>query len=147
MTGTLYVESSALVQAVTGADASIQALLSDAPLVTSALTILETARAIARLRREKSLSPANAREADRRLAAFERSAFIRAIDDEVLEFARRDFPIEHVRSLDAIQLATLVLCDRDLSGPDEGPLTVLCCDRRVRDNATALGIPVLPPAT
>ncbi len=146
MNGTLYVESSALVQAVTGADRSLHALVAaDSRLVTSALTILETARTLGRLRRGKNLTPATEREANRRLAAFERAAYIRAVDDEVLGLARRDFPVEHVRTLDAIQLATLLLCDRDLSGPeDNGSLSLLSCDHRVRDNAVALGIPVLP---
>ena len=75
MTATVYVETSALVRALTNRDAALDEVLRAAPrMVTSALTLLEAARALSRHRREGDLSAAAARDAQRRLAEFERSA-------------------------------------------------------------------------
>ena len=91
----LYVETSALVRALVGSDTAVASAMREATdLVTSALTGLEAARAIARLRRDGHLSPAGERDSLRRLAEFERSAGTRSIDDEVLRAARREFPVE-----------------------------------------------------
>ena len=136
----LYVETSALVRALVGSDTAVASAMREATdLVTSALTGLEAARAIARLRRDGHLSPAGERDSLRRLAEFERSAGTRSIDDEVLRAARREFPAEPVRSLDAIHLATLSLLDAA-----EEQIAVLSTDRRVRENALAMGFEVLP---
>jgi hypothetical protein len=64
-----------------------------------------------------------------------------ALEDEVLRWAREDFPEEPVRSLDAIHLASLRVVDNQL-----GAFEVATCDDRVRRNAAALGFAVLPPA-
>ena len=78
----LYVETSALVRALDGSDTAVASAMREATdLVTSALTGLEAARAIARLRRDGHLSPAGERDSLRRLAEFERSAGTRSIDD------------------------------------------------------------------
>ena len=61
------------------------------------------------------------------------------LEGEMIERARRPFPIEPIRSLDALQLATALLV-RSLV-PD---LRLLTLDRRVRDNGTALGFELLP---
>jgi predicted nucleic acid-binding protein len=141
MNHTLYVETSALLRAILEHDRSLDELLTDPTraLVTSALTTLEAARTIARARRDRRLTPAGAREGDRRLAAFERSVDIRAIDDEVLHHARQEFPVEPVRTLDAIHLATLRLFDQE-----EHAVTLVTCDDRVGRNAAALGFEVVP---
>jgi predicted nucleic acid-binding protein len=142
MTATVYVETSALVRALTNRDPAVDEVLRAAPsMVTSALTLLEAARAISRHRREGDLSASAARDAQRRLAEFERSADTRSIDDEVLQHARLEFPSEPVRTLDAIQLATLRLFDAT-----EDHLVLLSTDDRVRRNALALGFDVLPAA-
>jgi predicted nucleic acid-binding protein len=144
MSRTLYVETSALLRALLEHDGSIDAILAEpaAALVTSALTLLEGHRAITRSRRDGRISLTGAREAERRLAAFERAADIREIDAEVLHLARQDLPAEPVRTLDAIHLATLRLFDAS-----EDALALLSCDDRVRRNAEAWGLPVLPRAS
>jgi predicted nucleic acid-binding protein len=141
MSRTRYVETSALLRAIVENDAAVEQLLAEpaTPLVTSALTILEASRTIARARRDGRLTTASSREADRRVASFERATDIRGIDDEVLHGARQEFPFEPVRSVDAIHLATLRLLDREI-----GPLAVVSCDDRVRRNAAQLGFAVLP---
>ncbi|HSD19339.1 MAG TPA: PIN domain-containing protein [Anaeromyxobacter sp.] len=135
----LYVETSALLRVLLDGDEALRTVLSGEGLFTSALTFVEAARAIARARRELRLDAAEAREAERQLAAFERSCDTIALDDEVLRRARDDFPEEPVRSLDAIHLACLRVLDDALGGFD-----VASCDDRVRRNARALGFAVLP---
>lgn len=141
MSPRVYVETSALLRVLLDGDEALRTLLSRDGLFTSALTFVESARAISRARRERRIDPAGAREAERQLAAFERSCDVVSVDDEVLRRARADLPEEPVRSLDAIHLATVRILDEDLGG-----LEVASCDDRVRRNAAALGIAVIPPA-
>lgn len=141
MTRAIYVESSALVRLLIEGDAALGAQLAGAPSRTaSALTMLETARAISRKRRDRSLSLAEARAAERRLALFERRLDVLDITADVLRVARQELPVEPVRSLDAIHLASIRLIDEE----EPGGLDVASCDERVRDNASALGFRVVP---
>jgi predicted nucleic acid-binding protein len=134
------VETSALLRVLLDGDEALQPEISGEGLVTSALTFVEASRAISRARRERRLDARSAREAERQLAAFERSCDVIGLDDEVLRRAREDFPVEPVRSLDAIHLASVRVLDDELGG-----LEVATCDDRVRDNAVALGFVVVPP--
>lgn len=136
-----YVETSALLRVLLDGDEALRPELSGEGLVTSALTFLEAARAISRARRERRLDAQEAREAERQLSAFERSCDIIALEDEVLRRAREDFPVEPVRSLDAIHLASICLLDDELGGLD-----VASSDDRVRGIASALGFVLVPPA-
>ncbi len=135
-----YVETSALLRVLLDGDQALRPALSGQGLVTSALTFVEAARAISRARRERRLDARSAREAQRLLAAFERSCDVVAMDDEVLRRAREELPVEPVRSLDAIHLASLRVLDAELGG-----LEVISCDDRVRRNAAALGFALVPP--
>lgn len=105
MSRRLYVETSALLRVLLDGDEALRPVLSGEGLFTSALTFVEAARAASRARREHRLDAREAREAERQLAAFERSCDAIALDDEVLRRAREEFPEEPVRSLDAIHLA------------------------------------------
>jgi len=58
-----------------------------------------------------------------------------AVCEDVLARASRPFPAEPVRTLDAIHLATALEFTRAFSS-----LRVLSSDRKIRDNAVALGI-------
>jgi predicted nucleic acid-binding protein len=136
-----YVETSALLRVLLDGDEGMQPEVSGEGLVTSALTFVEASRAIVRARRERRLDARSAREAERQLAAFERACDTVAMDDEVLRRAREEFPVEPVRSLDAIPLASVRVLDDELGGVE-----VVCCDDRVRQNAAALGFVLLPAA-
>jgi predicted nucleic acid-binding protein len=136
-----YVETSALLRVLLDGDEALQPEISGEGLVTSALTYVEAARAIVRARRERRLDARSAREAERQLAAFERACDTVAMDDEVLRRAREEFPVEPVRSLDAIHLATVRVLDGELGGVE-----VVSCDDRVRQNAAALGFVLVPAA-
>jgi uncharacterized protein len=137
VTRRLYVETSALLRLLLDGDATLAPVLSGKALFTSALTFVEASRAIARARRERRIGAAEAREAERQLAAFERSCDVVAIEDEVLRRARETFPEEPVRTLDAIHLASLCMLDEVLGG-----FAVATCDDRVRRSAAALGFAV-----
>jgi hypothetical protein len=103
-------------------------------LVTSALTLAEAARAIILARATGRLTAAEEQAAVRALRTFERRCFLLDVDRAVLARVRRPFPIEPIRTLDAVHLATTELLD-------ETPqvVTIVTRDVGVRDNARALG--------
>lgn len=136
-----YVETSALLRLLLDGDDALGPALSREGLVTSSLTFVEATRAIARARREGRLEPAEAREAERQLATFERSCDVVPLGDEVLRRARQPFPVEPIRSLDALHLASACLLDAELGGLD-----VASCNVRVRENAASLGFTLVPSA-
>lgn len=137
-----YVETSALLRVLLDGDEALRPALSGEGLVTSALTFLQAGRSLLRARREGRLDARELREAERQLAVFERACDVVALGDEVLRRAREEWPVEPVRSLDAIHLASVRILDAELGG-----LLVVSCDERIRRNAAALGFAVLPAAT
>jgi predicted nucleic acid-binding protein len=133
-----YVESSALLAALLEHDPSaLAALHADGRSVTSALTFAEAARAIIRARVAGRLTAALEQGAVRGLRTFERRCFIVDVNRAVLARIGRPFPVEPVRTLDAVHLATAELLD-------DSPqlVTIVTRDARVRDNARALGYSV-----
>ena len=128
-------ESSALVAALLEHDpAVLKPLAAGTQLVTSAMALAETGRAIVRARAAARLTPGEEQAAVRALRTFERRCFILDVDRAVLARVRRPFPIEPIRTLDAVHLATTELLS-------EAPqvVTIVTRDVRVRDNARALG--------
>ncbi|HEV3063282.1 MAG TPA: PIN domain-containing protein [Vicinamibacterales bacterium] len=105
--------------------------------ITSALTRAETGRAIVRARVGQRLTPDAERTAVRALRRFERRCYIVAVTDDILARARRPFPVEPVRTLDAVHIATV----ESLREPPQ-LMSVVTRDPRVRENAKALGYPV-----
>jgi predicted nucleic acid-binding protein len=98
------------------------------------LTLAEAGRAIIRARAAARLTAAEEQAAVRALQAFERRCFILDVDRAVLDRVRRPFPIEPIRTLDAVHLATM-----ELIGEAPQLVTIVTRDDRVRDNARALG--------
>jgi predicted nucleic acid-binding protein len=94
--------------------------------VTSSLTLAEAARAILRARATGRLSEADERRCD-----------LVTVTDDVLARAGRPFPVEPIRTLDAVHLATT-----EALGEPPALVTVVTRDARVRDNARALGYAV-----
>lgn len=68
------------------------------------------------------------------LRRFERRCYVVAVTDDVLARVRRPFPVEPVRTLDAVHLATA-----ELVGEPPPLLTIVTRDDRIRENAVALG--------
>ena len=130
-----YIESSALLAALLEQDrAVLDALRADGQRVTSALTFAEAARAMVRARVAGRLTPAEERAALRGLRTFERRCAVIAVTDVVLTRVGRPFPVEPIRTLDALHLATV-----ELLGEPPPLVTLVTRDARVRDNARALG--------
>lgn len=133
----LYVESSAVAAWLLAQSrgALVRDLLERAENVfSSELILVECDRAL--LRAESAGILSSAKAASQRAALNLEAAYwtLLRIEGEVLERARRPFPREPVRSLDALHLATLLLV-RSIFADAE----VLSFDERIRENATALG--------
>ena len=105
--------------------------------VTSALTFAEAGRAIIRARAAGRLTAEEEQAAVRALRTFERRCFILDVDRAVIERIRRPFPVEPIRTLDAVHLATA-----ELLGEAPALVTIVTRDDRVRKNAEALGYTV-----
>jgi predicted nucleic acid-binding protein len=133
-----YIESSALVAAVlegdTAAKASIRA---QGQRVTSSLTVAEASRAFLRARLLGRITVQQQRAALLTLQRFTRRCHIVSVTETILSHVGRPFPVEPIRTLDAIHLATA-----EALGDPPALVTIIARDVRVRDNATALGHPV-----
>lgn len=138
----LYAESSAVLTWMLGEPnqrAVLSALAGADVVVTSSLTLLECTRALLRARVAGRISAADERAAAGVFDAAIQTWHILDVSDDVLERAGRPFPREPVRSLDAVHLTSaLVLQD------NVGDVQMLSLDDRVRLNASALGMTVVP---
>ena len=133
-----YVETSAILAALLEGDAAARtALRAEGRPVTSALTFAEASRALVRARTAGRLTADQAQAAVRTLQSFERRCDVVAVTDAVVTRAGRPFPVEPVRTLDAIHLATA-----EILGEPPQLMTILTRDIRVRENARALGYAV-----
>lgn len=122
-----------------GAQDVCSVLADSAGVVTSRLTLLELRRVLVQAPLLRALDPAVLRAARDLLPELVAHLEVIPLHEPLLKRAARPFPIEPVRALDAIHLATVAtLCEQG----DE--VVVLTLDRRVRANAEALGIEVGP---
>ncbi len=101
-----------------------------------AFRYIET-RVIARGEATERLTPSQGRAAHQRLRRFEDRCAIVPVSDEIFRRVGRRFPVEPIRTLDAVHIATLEM----LREPPQS-VAVVTRDRRVRDNARALGYAV-----
>lgn len=130
-----YIESSALVAAVLEGDATaVQAIRGEGVRIASALTLAETRRTFAVAIVRGRLSQPQVRSRLAWLRRFERRCEIVDVSSSVLTRLGRPFPVEPVRSLDAIHLATIEMLEVEPS-----LVAVVTRDRRVRENALAMG--------
>ncbi len=106
---------------------------------TSVLTFVECERAFIRARTQEEV--AEAEMVDRRLILAKAGVHWHRIPlrDEILDRAKRPFPVEPVRTLDAIHLASALLARSAV--PD---VMLLSLDRRIREAGIGLGFEVVP---
>ena len=138
----LYVDSSAALSWLLDepeAAAAGAALNGADRIATSALTLLECSRGLTRARTVGRITRERELSLQHTLNVAALNWDVLDITDDVLANARTEFPVEPVRSQDAIQLATAVQLQREL-----GDISMLCFDKRLSANALALGITVLP---
>ena len=133
-----YIETSALVAAVLEGDSEAKASIrAQGQRVTSALTVAETSRAVLRARLSGRITAQQERAAILTLQRFTRRCHIVSVTEAILAHAGRPFPVEPVRTLDAIHLATA-----QALGDPPALVAIITRDARVRENARALGHPV-----
>jgi predicted nucleic acid-binding protein len=133
-----YIESSALVAALLEQDAEALAALHEiGRRVTSALTFAEATRALLRARVTRRIAPEAERAGLRDLRRLERGCTIISVSDAILVRAGRQFPVEPVRTLDGVHLATI-----EALGEAPQFVTVVTRDERIARNARALGYAV-----
>lgn len=138
----IYAESSAVLAWLLGEPAgkAVHSRLRKASrVVTSALTAVECSRALSRARALDRISAAEELAALRLLDMAGSAWDVHDLSDPVLARAGAAFPVEPVRTLDAIHLATAA----QVAGV-VGPIHVLSLDERVRANAERLGMAVVP---
>ena len=138
----LYAESSAVVAWLL--DESVaptieRAFVAAEAVIASELTLLETERVLVRAETARALTPEQAERCRDRLRLASDHWMLMRIQGRLLERAGRPFPVEPVRTLDAIHLAS-ALQARDAVVS----LAILSLDRRIRENALALGIDTTP---
>jgi len=134
----LYVETSALLAWLLGQKSGREvraAIDGSEAIVTSALTFLEVERAVTRGTVSGVVREADAQRVRGAVARVQASWIVMTITSDVLARAGRSFPIEPVRTLDAIHLATALAFAEAL--PD---VEVLSLDERVVSNARAMGL-------
>jgi uncharacterized protein with PIN domain len=138
----LYAETSAVLRWLLGEPGAdeVRTLLASAERVlASHLTIVECERALVRL--TNVVAPVDRAALREALAQAAAAWMLVEIDAPIRARASQPFPVEPVRTLDALHLATVL----ELL-PFATPLQVLSVDARVVDNARAFGIAVVPDA-
>ena len=138
--GCLYVETSAVLRILLEGDRLLAARIAKAGrLATSALTGVEARRGLRRALHERRIDQRAFREGERWLHQVLRSCDENTLAAEVLAKAGEEFPVEPVRTLDGLHLASALLWEQEI-----GAITMVSCDDRVRENGVALGWKVLP---
>ncbi len=138
----LYAESSAVLSWLLDDERAgpvRDALSSAETVVASDLTIVECDRVLVRGtclgRWSEAAAAARAAELGQMAARW----VVMRLDTEILERARRAFPGEPLRTLDALHLASALVALRTLPG-----LGLLSLDERVRRSGRQLGLTLLP---
>jgi predicted nucleic acid-binding protein len=139
---TVYAETSAVLAWLLDESAGARVgpfLRPPARVVVSHLTLIECDRILLRLARQQPGRSADIEALRARLASVAVGWAVEPVAGSVVDRARASFPDDSIRSLDAIHLATAIVVAASV--PD---LEVLSLDERVRANAVALGLHVLP---
>jgi predicted nucleic acid-binding protein len=108
----LYLDTSAVLRAVleSGLSPDIEARIAGAPaLVTSRLALVESARALLRLRLQGRVAELALADAERDIEDLWRRCEIFELSAAVCDLARRVAPGHALRALDALHLATFLL--------------------------------------
>jgi len=138
----LYAESSAILAWLLGEDrgTDVAAQLAGATgVIASDLTIVECERVLIRAWSGGIVTEAELRDQSSALARVSAHWTRLRVDEVVVERARRPFPLEPIRTLDALHLSSALVA-RSVD-PD---LKILSLDQRVRENATRLGLDAVP---
>jgi predicted nucleic acid-binding protein len=137
-----YAESSAVLAWLLDEQSSAEVrrlLAAQEVVIASDLTLIECDRVLLRAGAVGELTEAEAAERRAHLTVASSHWQIMRISPEVVERARRSFPGEPIRTLDAIHLASALEARAAVPG-----LKLLSLDDRVRRAGRAIGIELLP---
>ncbi len=138
----IYAESSAVIAWLSGEPGAegVESVLTAANgIVTSDVTIVECERALIRAWALHLISEVDRVDRTGLLSRAAENWTHLHVDEQTIERARRPFPVEPVRAIDALHLAS-ALTARAVA-PN---LALLTLDQRIRENAERLGFDVLP---
>lgn len=138
----LYAESSAVLAWLLGEEAGgrvRQVLASTDVVVASDLTVIECDRVVIRAAALGELSEADAADRRAHLTNAASHWHLLRIGGEVVDRARRPFPGEPIRTLDAIHLASALTARSAVAG-----LELLSLDDRIRNAGARLGFALRP---
>jgi predicted nucleic acid-binding protein len=138
----VYAETSAVLRWLFNegsGDAVLDVLRRARKVVCSRLTLIECGRAARRAVAESRMAESQVGDLLAVLAQAAARWAVLELSRDVAERAAARFPVEPVRTLDAIHLASMTILRESL--PD---LTALTADERVRRNSALLGFNVLP---
>jgi predicted nucleic acid-binding protein len=133
----IYFESSAVLAWLLGEPRAgeVIAQINEAQaVVTSVLTLVEIERALIRAERQQLLTAVQSEKLRGLLARARAGWILMEISEDVRARASRLFPAEPVGTLDALHLATALVCAQAL--PD---LRLLSLDHKILENARSLG--------
>ncbi|MHB8382210.1 MAG: type II toxin-antitoxin system VapC family toxin [Candidatus Binataceae bacterium] len=131
MAACLYLDTSAVLRSVieSGTSPEVEARIAAAPaLITSRLSIVESSRAIHRLRQLGQVSETQLADAQREIDMLWGRCEIWELTAPVCEMAGRVAPGKALRTLDALHLATFVLARERIAG-----LELLTADQRLQE--------------
>jgi predicted nucleic acid-binding protein len=138
----LYAESSAILAWLLGEERGVTVadLLADSDgIIASDLTLVECERVLIRAWSTGSITEAELNDQSSELARVSTHWTRLRLDETVVERARRPFPVEPIRTLDALHLASALVARSVAPG-----LRLLTLDQRVRENAERLGFSTVP---
>jgi len=138
----VYAESSAVLAWLLGEDSAprVREVLTGATLVlASDLTLIECDRVLIRAVALGEIAEADAADRRAQLNAAAAHWHVLRVSTEIVERARRPFPGEPVRTLDAIHLASALAARSAIAG-----VHLLSLDDRIRTAARGLGLQLQP---
>lgn len=138
----IYAESSAVLSwllAEPRADAVRESLSEAEVILASELTLIECDRALIKAVATGRLSEGKATDGHSLLRRISAHWMILSLDPEIVERARRPFPVEPIRAIDALHVA-YALFARSLV-PETALLSL---DRRIREAGKELGLETVP---
>ena len=136
MSSCLYLDTSAVLRAIleSGASPDLEARILRAPaLITSRLSLVESSRALHRLRQLGQISETKLADADRELSAVWARCELWELTASVCERARQVAPAKSLRTLDALHLATFAMARERI-----GDLELVTADQRLRSALEAV---------
>ncbi len=131
----LYLDTSAALRATLerGTTPEIEARMTSAPvLVTSRLSLVESARAFHRLRQQGGIAEGRLADARRELDTLWNRCELWELSAAVCDLAMRVAPDRVLRTLDALHLATFLMARRRIDG-----LEILTADARLEEAASS----------